>query len=125
MYDMMTDAALTVQTKFTTILVTYSGLSLRLQETIASTIGIVALTNSASPQMTVLSIPDPEPWSKWVHDGIGLPSLIQYMSRRWIEYYILDRYWRKDICGAIHAKSDSWFQRGECGSAPSRWWIEV
>jgi len=125
MYDMMTDAALTIQTDVTTSLVIYSRFSLRLQETIASTISIVALAYTASPQMTILSISDPEPWSKRVHDGIGLPSLIQYMSRGRIEYYILDRYWRKDICGAVHAKSDSWFQRGECGSAPSRWWIEV
>jgi hypothetical protein len=110
MYDMMTDAALTIQTNVKTSLVTYSRLSLGLQETITSTISIVAFTDSASPQVTVLSISDPEPWSKGVHDGIRLPSLIQYMSGRWIKYDILDCYWRKHIRGAIHAKSDSRFQ---------------
>jgi hypothetical protein len=107
MYDMMTDAFLTVQLNFTTFLVTYSSFSLRLQETIAATIGIVAFTYTAAPQMTVLSVSDSEPWSKWVHNGVGLPTLVQDMPRRWVEYYILDRYRRKYIRGAIHAKSDS------------------
>ena len=94
---MMTDAALIEQINFTTPSVTYSSLSLRLQETITSTIGIVAFPHTASPQMTILSIPYPEPWPEWVHDGIRLPTLIQHMSRRWIEYDILDRYWCKNI----------------------------
>lgn len=93
--------------------------SLGLQETIATAIGIVALANSASPQMTIFTIADPKPWSKWVHDGIRLPTLIQDMSRRWIEKDVFNRDWRKDVCGAIHAECDSRFQRGECGSAPS------
>ena len=110
MYDMMTDALLTVQTNFTTPLVTYSSLSLRLQETIASTIDIIALTYTASPQVTILPVSDSEPRSKRVHDGIRLPTLIQHMSRRWIEYDILDRYWCKNICGAVHAERNSRFQ---------------
>ena len=107
---MMTDAALIEQINFTTPSVTYSSLSLRLQETITSTIGIVALTNSASPQVTILSVSDSVPRSKRVHDSIWLPTLIQNMSRGWIEYYVLDRYWRENIRGAIHTERDSRLQ---------------
>jgi len=107
---MMTDALLPVQLNLTILLVIYSRFSLRLQETIASTIDIIALTYTASPQVTILPVTDPEPQSKRVHDSIWLPTLIQDMSRGWIEYYVLDRYWRENIRGAIHTERDSRLQ---------------
>ena len=101
MYDMMTNSVATemgisrnAEVLITEGSVTCGGSPLGLQETIASTIGIITFADTAPSQMTVLSISDPEPWSKWVHDGIRLPPMTQDMAGWRVENDIFNSHWR-------------------------------